>query len=633
MEAPPDWAGATTGVIKIMASGDQNEFKPEHDSGNLKPTEAGDSVKQKPESGWANLLKADDFVADRHEHEKSAALEHREQQEHLEHQDRTIHLDGLSPSTSANLKLSLSSQLKGNTDKDYLSSRFKDLDLGPSNLKDVQRNIDSPPGQEAKRDLSRDISKEYTAADSFFPIGLKEPFKLRKAESAGAGDEEKRLDKFKPRIDELLDALIKNDLSSLSAAERKSLTTTQEKLRSCDNLDEALSNALHLARLYQHLQYIEEAKKSTLLALGIDPDNLLGKQLFKELERVHPVDLGISQVVSTPFTKSNLRNRIINLSGGKVIVVGDLLIDELVEGRPERISREAPVLILEHVDTELIPGGAANTAHNITALGGKCHAVGVCGKDEYAPKLASVLERHGVTHSLVADPSRPTTVKSRVISKSHSLLQQLLRIDRISHTKISREIEKQLIEKIQQANKAFNCIIVSDYKAGVITDGVIDAVRELAQSSNTMVIVDAQNSFERFSHCTLMTPNQPDAEAASGIKINSSENLRQAGEILLNKSGVQALLITRGGEGMALFERGKPMVELPAFNRSEVFDVTGAGDTVVATMALALTSGANMAEAMALGNLAASIVVRKPGTAVTNQKEMLDHLEALKLPE
>jgi hypothetical protein len=254
-------------------------------------------------------------------------------------------------------------------------------------------------------------------------------------------------------------------------------------LLNCDNLGDALSNTLHLARLYQHLRYIEEAKKrATLFALGIDPDNPTGKQLFKELERVQITELGLkTSVEPSPFSKSALRNRIINLSGGKVVVVGDLLIDELVEGRPERISREAPVLVLEHVDTELIPGGAANTAHNITALGGKCHAIGVCGKDDYAPKLAKVLERYGITYDLIEDESRPTTVKSRVISKSHSLLQQLLRIDRISHAKIDSQIESRLIEKINTANQSFNAIIVSDYKAGVITDGVIAAVRALAE--------------------------------------------------------------------------------------------------------------------------------------------------------
>ncbi len=486
--------------------------------------------------------------------------------------------------------------------------------------------------------LSRDFGLK-NEAQAISPFALKPNLVPLKSELAQA-DDEKTFEKFKPRLSELLELTGKAteaDAARLSRAEEKGLSDTRERLANCDNAQDALSNALHLARLYQHLRYIEEAKQATLFSLGIDPDNLLGKQLLKELERVQTTDLGLSQGIALDplFTKSALRNRIINLSGGKVIVVGDLLIDELVEGRPERISREAPVLVLEHVETELIPGGAANTAHNITALGGNCHAIGVCGIDDYAPKLAAVLTRYGITHDLVEDPSRPTTVKSRVISKSHSLLQQLLRIDRISHAKISSAIESQLIEKISGANdtRPSHAIIVSDYKAGVITDGVIAAVRKLAETRKTMVIVDAQNSFERFGNCTLMTPNQPDAEAASGIKITSKESLRQLGEILLNKSGVKALLVTRGGDGMVLFERGKPMVELPTFNRSEVFDVTGAGDTVVATMALALTSGASMVEAMALGNLAASIVVRKPGTEVTSQKEMLDHLEQLNLPE
>jgi D-glycero-beta-D-manno-heptose-7-phosphate kinase len=353
------------------------------------------------------------------------------------------------------------------------------------------------------------------------------------------------------------------------------------------------------------------------------------------LERVHPVDIGIRQNVpqSHILTKSGLKNRILNLSGGKVCVVGDLLIDELIEGRPERISREAPVLILEHVDDVLIPGGAANTAHNVSALNGKCHAIGVCGRDHYALKLAKLLEDHGITHALVEDETRPTTIKTRIVSKSHALMQQLLRIDRISHQKVSSEIEARLIESIERASETYHAIILSDYKSGVITDGVITAVRKCAEQRNTMVIVDAQGSFERFPGCTLMTPNQPDAEAAAGFKVTSKESLQRLGEVLLARSSVKALLVTRGGDGMVLFEQGKPMFELPAFNRSEVFDVTGAGDTVVATMALALTSGATLPEAMALGNLAASIVVRKPGTEVTSQKEMLEHLELLHLPD
>lgn len=469
----------------------------------------------------------------------------------------------------------------------------------------------------------------------FFPIGLRQHFQLRKSEFE-CEKKDLRLNNLKPQITDLILETHITDDDKLTSAERAGLARARENLTNSLSPGDALSNALHLARLYQHLRYIEEAKKSTLFALGIDPDNQLGKQLFKELERVHPTDLGVKSTVPmmSPLSRNRLKTRIINLSGGSVTVVGDLLIDRLLEGKPERISREAPVLILEHVSTEHIPGGAANTAHNVTALGGKCHAIGICGEDGFADSLAKCLEAHGITHDLVKDKTRPTTVKTRIISKSHSLMQQLLRIDRISHEPISQESEAALIEKINNAqNVETHAVILSDYKAGVITDGVIAAVKKMAREKDLMVIVDAQGDFQRFQDCTLMTPNQPDAEAYAQMEINSKESLQKLGEILLDKSGVKALLVTRGGEGMVLFQKGKPMFEIPAFNRSEVFDVTGAGDTVVATMALALTSGASMEEAMALGNLAASIVVRKPGTAVTSQKEMLEHLEKLNLPD
>ncbi len=420
---------------------------------------------------------------------------------------------------------------------------------------------------------------------------------------------------------------------SLTTAEKNEVEGARQAIADSKDPTELLSNAIHLARLLEHLRYIEEAKKATYLALGIDPDHKLAKQLFTELERVHPADLGISSV-STPssissLSKAALRKRIVNLSQGKVAVIGDLLIDELLEGKPERISREAPVLILEHVDTQHIPGGAANTAHNIVALGAKCHAIGICGKDEYASKMAAMLDRHGITHSLVTDPDRPTTVKTRILSKAHSLRQQLLRLDRISHDPISPKIEAQLVEKITQSATSYQAVILSDYRAGVISEGVIRTCRRLALKQNLMVVVDAQDCFDRFQDCALITPNQPDTEKALGYSLSSPELLRKAGQHLLERTGVKAILITRGGDGMVLFQQGQPMAELPAFNRSDVFDVTGAGDTVVATMTLALVTGASPVEAMALGNLAAGIVVKKSGTAVTSQKELLDGLEQL----
>ena len=342
--------------------------------------------------------------------------------------------------------------------------------------------------------------KEESALNAaYLPHALNRPVRLLKGEES---KNEVSL-KIKPLIDEFILATHISDDSRLSQAEKLGLSSARENLSHATGLTGVLSNALHLARLYQHLRYIEEAKKATMLALGIDPDNQLGKQLFKELERVQQIDLGVRQIpMHNPISKDKLKTRIINLSGGSVIVIGDLLIDRLLEGKPERISREAPVLILEHVSTEHIPGGAANTAHNVTALGGKCHAIGICGDDEFAPKLAECLEKHGITHALVEDKSQVTTVKTRIISKSHSLMQQLLRIDRISHEKISPAMEATLIKKIEESVKAVpaSAIILSDYKAGVITDGVIAAVRKLASEKDLMIIVDAQGDFERFKN-------------------------------------------------------------------------------------------------------------------------------------
>jgi rfaE bifunctional protein kinase chain/domain len=447
---------------------------------------------------------------------------------------------------------------------------------------------------------------------------------------------DKAVEQYRPMIQSFLhETPIDDRLASHDYL--KQVSDVRESLSNATNAQDVLSDALHLARLYQHMRYIEEAKKAVDLSLGIDPANQHGNQLFRELERMHSAEISgaSTQALQSaqPLSKSNLRKRILNLTGGKVIVVGDLLIDELLEGKPERISREAPVLILEHVDTELIPGGAANTANNIAALGGKCHAIGVCGDDEYATKLANLFDQAGISHGLVKDASRPTTVKTRILSKSHSFRQQLLRLDRISHERVSPAIESQLIDRVKEVDGEFNAIILSDYRAGVITDDVVRAVRAVAAEKNLLLIVDAQDDFARFQDVTLMTPNQPDAEKAVGFEITDKESLQRAGDELLMITGAAAMLITRGGEGMVLFQQNQPMIELPAFNRLEVFDVSGAGDTVVATMALALTTGCTFLEAMALGNLAAGIVVKKPGTAITSQKEMLENLDMLKLQE
>lgn len=466
------------------------------------------------------------------------------------------------------------------------------------------------------------------------PLGLKQFFQLRKAEYQAVP--EKTDSGLIVKVENFLNQTPVKDMEKRSPAEEKELEQSRDALKTAVSPEDTLSKALHLARLYQHLRYIEEAKKAAELALGIDPDNLVARQMFKELERMHPVDISTAALpiaVPNTVTKSALRKRILALSGGRVAVVGDLLIDELLEGKPERISREAPVLILEHVDTVHIPGGAANTASNVVALGGDCMAVGVCGADDYSIKLSDMLDRYRIKHNLVKDITRPTTVKTRILSKSHSLMQQLLRLDRISHNQISSIIEKILIQQIEESVEGYSAVILSDYRAGVITDGVIRSLREITDRRKMLLIVDAQGDFARFQGATLLTPNQPDTEGYLGYKIESKASVEQAGKDMLERTGAHAVLVTRGAEGMALFERGKPCAEMPVFNRSDVFDVTGAGDTVVATMALALVSGASYVEATALGNLAAGIVVRKSGTATTSQREMLETLEQLNIPE
>jgi rfaE bifunctional protein kinase chain/domain len=466
-------------------------------------------------------------------------------------------------------------------------------------------------------------------------MGQKPQYQMRQSEFLSSKIEQSSVD-LKPLVDKFLKETPGKDEHKLNEADQRELEQTRESLAKFTSTDDALKTALQLAKLYQHLRCIEEAKKATDLSLGIDPESSTGRELFKELEHLRPAGFGL-RYGATPglesLTKSNLRKRIQELAAGKVIVLGDMIVDEFLEGKPERISREAPILILEHVDTELILGGAANAAHNVASLGGECRAIGVCGRDNYAAKLAELFEKAGITQGLVQDPSRPTTVKTRVLSKSHSFKQQLLRIDRMCHDLVSKPVESQLVDRLQQASAQFAALILSDYRGGILTDGIVKACLEIAKTSRLKVVVDAQDRLERFQQVTSITPNEPDAELAVGFKIDSDDRLRQAGERLLQLTGAESVLITRGARGMTLFERGRPAVSIPAFNRSEVFDVTGAGDTVTATMTLALVTGCSFAEGMALGNLAAGVVVKKTGTATINQEELLEALEDSALPE
>lgn len=338
------------------------------------------------------------------------------------------------------------------------------------------------------------------------------------------------------------------------------------------------------------------------------------------------------------INKQNILKSINKLSKGKVLVVGDLILDEFIEGSPERISREAPVLILEHQENSFALGGASNAANNIRALGSKCLLLGVVGNDSYMKDFKAECKKNKITPLLITDSKRHTTVKTRIISMAHkhptsSILfkQQVLRLDRLTRGDVSRSVESRIISSIKKNIRSIKAILISDYDLGVCTSKVIESTLRIAKEKNIPTIIDAQSDLERFKGAFLFTPNQPDTEAAVGFSITNNSSLIKAGKKLLKQTEAEHILITRGSEGMALFSSSspdKPYI-LPAFNVSEVFDVTGAGDTVAGAIASALSTGSSIKDACILGNLAASLVVRKYGTVTATPEELKQTIKTL----
>jgi len=311
-------------------------------------------------------------------------------------------------------------------------------------------------------------------------------------------------------------------------------------------------------------------------------------------------------------------------SNTRVMVLGDLIADEFLNGEVSRISREAPVLILRHRATDVVPGGAANAAANMASLGGKVEVVGVFGQDVSGETLAQSLIERGVdTSGVVIDPDRPTTTKTRISASSQqSVNQQIVRVDRESHDPLSPELEDAVIAVLEERIPQIDGLLISDYGNGVLTPRVVQAALDLVRRHGKLVTVDAQGDLSVFKGVAALTPNQPEAEGVVGFPIVDQDSLKRAGQRLLELTEAQAVLITRGGNGIAVFEAGGEITQIPAFNRTEVFDVTGAGDTVVGTLTLALAGGASYVEATILANLAASIVVRRFGTSTTTVDEM-----------
>ena len=330
--------------------------------------------------------------------------------------------------------------------------------------------------------------------------------------------------------------------------------------------------------------------------------------------------------------KKELIKYLDKLKEPKILIIGDFALDEMVYGNTERISREAPVLILEHYETKKILGAASNAAHNVSRLNlGKASAIGVYGDDYYGGELLKILEEKGINTSLmVMDKTRKTTTKTRISgSCNQSITQQIVRIDRQTKTPLNKETEEKVIENIKKAIPNFDGIILSDYHLGCLTQNVVNSAIEEAKKHNKIIVADIQKNMEKYKGVSAITPNQPDSEKQVGFFIKDDETLKKAGEKLLNELNLQKVLLTRGENGMALFEKENEKItfeKINAYNKKEVFDVTGAGDTVVAAFTLGLAAGLDAKIAMYIGNLAASIVIRYFGCHTVTVEDLKDEL-------
>jgi len=311
--------------------------------------------------------------------------------------------------------------------------------------------------------------------------------------------------------------------------------------------------------------------------------------------------------------------------GRRILVLADLVADEFVYGRIERVSREAPVLILRHEQVDLRLGGGANAVHNIKALGGIPLPLGALGRDDYGARVLALLRSKGINTSRTFSlRGYVTPVKTRILAGgAHSTKQQVVRIDHASAIPDVRGAEA----RVQRALRAFrgqvDGVLVSDYGLGLLTPAVVRAAIRFAKRRRIPVTVDSRHGLLALHGMTAVTPNEPEVEEALGITIgHDRRRLEQAGRLLLQRLGARAVLVTRGSDGMALFEPGAPTLHIPIYGGDQVADVTGAGDTVIATFTLALASGASASDAARLANYAGGLVVMKRGTATISRAEL-----------
>ncbi len=311
----------------------------------------------------------------------------------------------------------------------------------------------------------------------------------------------------------------------------------------------------------------------------------------------------------------------------EVVVVGDFVADEYVYGETERVSREAPVLVVRYERSELKAGGAGNVAQNLAALGAKVLAVGVVGDDALGRALLDLLEESGIDVSSIQRlRGRATEAKTRILAGGRSTRrQQMLRLDRAPKDPLPAAAARRLVHDLVRLGRNAWSVQASDYGSGALVPAAIEALRRIKRSG-VPVCADSRYGLRAYSGLTMVKPNEPELEAASGMPLSGSGGLMRAARALQARLRCDDLLVTRGRNGMSLFRKGEPHVHIPAHGNKEAVDVTGAGDTVAAAFCAALAAGANALGAARLANVAGALVVQKPGTATVSREELLGEL-------
>ncbi len=310
-----------------------------------------------------------------------------------------------------------------------------------------------------------------------------------------------------------------------------------------------------------------------------------------------------------------------NLTKGKVLVVGDLMLDTYLIGDSSRISPEAPVPVVKIEETKQVLGGAGNVARSIVALGGKVSIFGTVGEDKAAQEMKDIFDEHNIQSYLCAIPNRPTTIKTRVLARG----QQMLRMDMETSEPLSKDESKKVCDLLATTLEDFEVVIVSDYAKGVVTQDVVDFLLTFRNKEGRQLKIFADpkpDNKHLYKNTFLLTPNLKETAELLNKNLDTIEKVEEFAPLLLKELNINYLLSTLGAHGMALFAENEPIWHIPT-KAKQVFDVTGAGDTVIATLALAISSGISVLDACVLANYAAGIVVGKVGSATANPEEML----------